>query len=365
MKKKSNHEKSIDELTPSAPVPPPSPLSMDEKPSATDTSPMPTSGPFFPLANDATSHEEISLMENDKYSQEIINEAKRVFNLEKLRDLKKDKNKLLEEAKAQINKLCQSIAALEVHGHLFKVSFLINLGYILNEIRPTFQNRAAYVNWRRNNFSGHSQEYFQHAHRLAEMGNTAIKYRSIGVNRLLEVDRLQRALGKSLDDLLKEHAFPDTNEDFGGELFKAHVDAIISYYRFIDAGVDLMTMGQALQMVQYDHKDFEVREVNRFKRKYDKATDKDAFLNKYVLNKMALTGNKMSKSMREESLNEILGELNDYFRKRSNHSEWLGDLKELLDRSIFNEAYGHLTWLRKKLKTRPPKDQKSSKKKKK
>jgi len=304
-------------------------------------------------------------MENDKYSEEIIHEAKRVFDPEKLRALEKeDRNKYYEEAKLQINKICQSIDALKVHTSLFEVTFLINLGYLLDAIYPTFQKRSSYTHWLENNFAGHSLEYFQHARRLAHMGETAIKFRSLGVNRLLEVDRLERDLGKPLDEILKEHSFLDTSEDLGGSLFKTQVDGILTYYRFIKAGVDNIKMEQALQLVQYSQKDIEVKEVKRCKKKYDEATDKNQFINKYVMDKMALTGDMVSKSVSQESLNKMLAELNDYFEKRVNHSEWLKNQKELLDLNIFYRAYGHLTWLKKKLRARPPKGQKSTKKKK-
>ena len=337
---------------------------MDEKPAITNTSPTPPASSFFPLASDSTSHIEISFMQNYKFSEEIINEARRVFDPEKLRALEGDKNKFLTEAKVQIDKLCQSINALNVHTSLFEVTFLINLGYLLDEIYPTFQKRSAYANWLKNNFSGHSLEYFQHARRLAQMGETAIKYRSLGVNRLLEADRLERDLGKSLDEILRDHSFFDTTQDSGGDLFKTHVDAIVSYYRFINAGVDKIKMEQVLQIVQYGHQAIEVKEVRRVKKRYDEAADKDAFLEKYVLDKMAFTGNETNKSVSEESLNKVLAELNDYFEKRLNDSEWLKDQRELLDLNIFYRAYGHLTWLRKKLRAHPPKGQKSTKKKK-
>lgn len=355
MEKKSKHEKSIDELTPAAPAPSFPPLGMDGNPPTTNILPTPLPTSFFPLLNDSTSHIEISSMENDKYSEEIINDARKVFNLEKLRGLRQDKNKFYKEAKIQINKLCQSIDALDAHNQLFKVTFLINLGYLLNEIEPTFQKKAAYINWRKNNFVGRSPEYFQHARRLSKMGETAIKYRSLGVNRLLDVDRLQRTLGKSLDEILKEHSFLDTAQDFSGELFKARVDAIITYYRFINAGVDNIKMEQALQLAQYFHKAVEVKEVNRFKKKYDEAADKDVFLEKYVMDKMALTEDEKSITVSEKSLDKMLSELNDYFEKRINDSEWLTDLKDLMDRNIFDKAYGHLTWLKKKLKHHPHK----------
>ena len=360
-----NNEKSIDQLTPPAAVPASSSSTMDEKPATTNTSPVPPPTSFFPLVNDSTSHVEISYMENYKYSEEIINEARRVFDPEKLRALEKeDRNKYYEEAKLQINKICRSIDALRVHTSLFEVTFLINLGYLLEEIYPTFPKRSGYANWLKHNFPDHSLEYFQHSLRLAHMGETAIKYRSLGVNRLLEVDRLERDLGKSLDEILKEHSFDDTTEDFGGSLFKTRIDAILTYYRFRKAGVDNIKMEQALQLAQYDHKDIEVKEVKRFKKKYDEAADKEVFINKYVMDKKALTGDGTIKSASEESLNKVLAELNNYFEKRLNDSEWLKDQKELLDLNIFYKAYGHLAWLKKKLKDRSRKRQKSGKKKK-
>ena len=362
MEKKFSHERPNEELVLSVPTSGASLLSVDEKPPTTNASPIPTPTPFFPLLNDSTSHVEISFMENHKYSAEIISEAKRVFNPEKLRGLKGDKNKYYEEAKFQINKLCRSIDALKGHTDLFEVTFLINIGYLLNEIRSMFQKTSGYVNWLKNNFAGRSLEYFQHARRLAAMGDTAIKYRSLGVNRLLEVDRLERSLGKSLDEILSSHSFLDTTEDFAGTLFKTRVDAILSYYRFIAEGVDNIKMDQVLQLVQYSHKDIEVKEVKRVKKKYDEATDKDTFMNQYVMDKGALAEGGTVRSVSEESLNKKLAELNAYFERRVNDSEWLENLEEVLDLNILDKAYGHLRWLRKKLGGRPHKRRKSGKK---
>jgi hypothetical protein len=196
------------------------------------------------------------------------------------------------------------------------------------------------------------------------MGDTAIKYRSLGVNRLLEVDRLERSLGKRLDEILREHSFLDTTQDFAGSLFKTRIDAILTYYRFIAEGIDNIKMEQVLQLVQYSHKDIEVKEVKRFKKKYDEATDKDTFINKYVMDKAALTGDGTIKSVSEESLNKMLADVNNYFERRVNDSEWLENLEEVLDLNIFHNAYGHLTWLKKKLRARPHMRQKSGKKKK-
>jgi hypothetical protein len=170
---------------------------------------------------------------------------------------------------------------------------------------------------------------------------------------------------KSLDEILREHSFLDTTEDLAGSQFKTRIDAILSYYRFIAEGIDNIKMDQVLQLVQYSHKDIEVKEVKRFKKKYDEATDKNAFLDKYIMDKMYFEGTKVARTPSGESLNKLLAELNEYFgAKDPNDAEWIKEETEFLDRNIFYVAYGHLAWLKKKLKESPQKTKKSSKKKK-
>lgn len=337
MKTKSNDKKSVSDV---------------KKEPSSKISPALPVGSFFPLVNDSTSHLEISFMQNDNYSKEIIDGAKRVFNLEKLRGLSDNHDKYLKEAKLQLNKLCQSIMGLKVHTDLFTVTFMINLGYLLKEIRPTFKTDATYYTWLTHNSGGYSFGYFQHAIKLADMGETAINYRSLGVNRLLEVERLERDLGKSFDEILKEHLFLDTTKDFDGSQFKTHVDAIISYYRLKKKGIDQVKWEQVLQTVQYNHRDIEVREVNRIKKGYDKAPDKNEFLDQYVQEKMTISEPKASRSVSEKSLNLMLAMINEYFEQKGRTNfEWIKEQKKLLgDSSLLDTAYKNLAWLKKKLR---------------
>jgi hypothetical protein len=228
----------------------------------------------------------------------------------------------------------------------------MNVGYILNEIEPKFKDKSAYANWRAHNFN-RTPEYFQHAKRLIGMGKTAETFRSLGISRLLEVDRLQRDLNKSLEDILKEHSFLDTADDLAGSLFKIKVDSIISYYRFVKAGVDTITLPHVHQLVQFTHEDIPVKEVDRFKRIYDKAPDKDALLTQYVLDKGVITSQEPSTSAVGNSLNSMLADINIYFEnKGTNNSDWVNQQQELLDRNILKTAYDNLKWLIKKLKKR-------------
>jgi hypothetical protein len=332
---------------------------------ATGTPSLPQPRPFIAPMSDSTSHIEISVMHNDKFSEEIIQEAGRVFDLKKLRALGGDNNRFLAEAKLQINKMWHSIEALGVHTDLFIVTFQINLGYLLDEVESAFSpHKFKYTNWLRNNFGDERFRYFQQARQLVRMGDTAVKYRSLGKNRLLDVDRLQKTLNLSFEEILKKHPFIDTTQDLDGDLWKAHVDSIITFYRFKTEGVDNVKFDQASQMASYDHKAVEVKTAKKFKKEWDKAGDKDALLDKYVLDKMAGTAEKKTRATSGDSLNRLLAVVNSYFETRDiNDAEWIEEQRELLDQAIFYKAYGHLAWLKKKLKKSPSKSKKSRKKK--
>ncbi len=84
-----------------------------------------------PLAMDGTSHTEISIMQNEYYSREIIQGAREVFNLNKLDEEKnkdaEEKNinneRFLAEGEKQIFAMWHSIEALTTHNTLFVVLF--------------------------------------------------------------------------------------------------------------------------------------------------------------------------------------------------------------------------------------------------
>lgn len=317
------------------------------------------------LANDSTSHIEISGMGNVHYGPQIVNGVAEVVNPQKLGELLADRHRLLAEAKVQIDKLWEATQGFEAHNNLFKVTFHIKVGEVLKGVRPIFSNDAGYTSWLRDTFGAGRLEYFRHSVRLADMGKTAWKYRSLGVNRLLEVGRMEKILKKSLDKILEEHGFPDTSLDLGGDLFKVTADSIITLYRFKNEGVTNITLDQASQMVQFIHEDIPVKEIKRFKKKYDEAPEKDAFLDKYIMDKMYVEGTKLARTPSGDSLNRILATFNEFFEEKDiGDVAWIKEEREILDRQIFYDAYGHISWIKKKLIDPQKKPKKTSKRRK-
>ena len=83
-----------------------------------------------------TSLVEISQMGNVHYSREIIESTEVASDLDKLRTLKKDKQKFLEWEREMLNRLCGGKDALGVHDD----AFLIKVGIILSEIKTAFKD---------------------------------------------------------------------------------------------------------------------------------------------------------------------------------------------------------------------------------
>ena len=106
------------------------------------------------LAMDTTSVNEFKFVDNTKYSQEIIDGARAVYNPDKLESLKtqQDLTEFYAEGKSQILAQWHADQALNVHTDMFRVVFQINVGEILNTIEPTFKKKADYTAWIKDNF---------------------------------------------------------------------------------------------------------------------------------------------------------------------------------------------------------------------
>ena len=85
---------------------------------------------------DGTAHTEISSMRNIHYSREIIKSTEADTDLDKLRTLKKDKQKFLKWEREMLNRLCGGKDALGVHDD----ALLIKVGIILSEIKTAFKD---------------------------------------------------------------------------------------------------------------------------------------------------------------------------------------------------------------------------------
>lgn len=301
-------------------------------------------------AMNGTPHTEISIMANEKYSQEIIEDSKKQYDLKKLRELKaKDREKFLEEAERQVNSLWHSVQALVTHTDLFLVTFQIAMGKILEEVESSFEKKSQYISWFKNRFGDKHIRYFEQARQLARMGDFAKDNASWGKTRLLQIDRLRLSLKKDLNEILGRYKFPDTSQDRDGVLTTEQVDGIITLERFKKAGINDIGIDGAKLLASYNHKPVEVGTINKLKSKLHRAKNKKEFLDQFIMNKMVLPGGG-SKEVKKESLNKLLANLADYQRGVDiNDESWLKAQRKTISREILINAYGFIRGLMKKL----------------
>ncbi|MEI6125587.1 MAG: hypothetical protein WCQ99_03450, partial [Pseudomonadota bacterium] len=193
----------------------------------------------FDINMDGTSHTGISLDNNENYSANILRDWKDAHKPLLLQQYLKEKKfaEFLEEGRSQIQKLSDCIFGLNTHNDKFLVLIMCDEGDVLTMVEKHLGKKSAFTKWRRGNFLHRHVRNFQQAQQLANMGDFARMYASFGRDRLLSVDALKKFLGISIAKLLKLHPFPDTAGDFDGELFRHHVDAILTLYRLKDAGI--------------------------------------------------------------------------------------------------------------------------------
>jgi len=306
------------------------------------------------LVMDATSHIEISTMLNRKYSNEIVKNAIKVFNLEKLNKLKAKKLPLyLKEGERQIKELWRCIEALDVHTVMFTVSFLIAIGKILNDIEDEIGKKSEYMKWLKGNFGYKHLRYFQHAKQLQKMGDFARTYASLGKNRLLEFDRLKKELKKSYPAILSAHPFEDTTADFDGVLFKEHVDSIITYHRLLDAGIDFIDFDQAALIAAYLHSPIKVKHAKNVKEwlgKYDETDDKKKAFDFYVFNKGSFLDTDPNSPRKSISLTQYIADLVVFSEKADiDNDQWIQEQKEKISDGELVKVYQFISRLAEKL----------------
>jgi hypothetical protein len=262
------------------------------------------------LTMDSTSVLEISRMANEKYSNELMRNAFKIFNFQKLQKLKeKNPNKYLEEGKRQILTLTQCIESMITHTALFNVALLIAIGKILNDIEKTFKKKSDYMAWLRDNFGHRHMRYFQHAKQLERMGDFARANAGLGKNRLLEWDRLEKDPLQSYDDILKLHPFEDITADHDGVLFKEHVDSIISCRRLIDAGIKDIEFDQAALIAAHSGGSITVKKAESIAAWLETMDDKAQALDDLILNKLTSPYGSEPIGSRPVSLTKHIAEL--------------------------------------------------------
>jgi hypothetical protein len=289
---------------------------------------MVASGPptqTHPMTMDGTAVVEISQMLNLKYSDEIVKKAAKVFNVKKLKQLKVNKfGAYLDEGKKQVLGLWHCIEALTVHTELFKVTFLIAIGKILNDIEDAFGAKSKYMKWLRKNFGHKNLRYFQHAKQLEKMGDFARAYASLGKNRLLEFARLHSEPLERNHNLLNQYPFEDITADHDGVLFKEHVDGIITLHRLNDAGVDSIEFDQAVLMAAQSSGALTVKRAECLSALLADIEDKKQALDDLILNKMDFPHGNQEPETRPTSLTMHFADLIKYSEKADIESDaWI------------------------------------------
>ncbi len=287
------------------------------------------------LSMDSTSHIEISVMQNEYYSKEIIEKARKAFSIERLKAQKSDKD-FLAEGEKQILTLWHSIEALTIHNTLFVVLFLISIGEILNEIKSTIKPHD-FAKWRRRVFHYKHERYLQQAQQIAKMGLFAKQYASMGKTRLIALDHLRRVqdvdsckklfdqnpppeeVTDSLEseEAIREHPFPDSTEDIEGTLLKEHVDAMITFHRLKNTGINFVTFDQAFLLAAYHKNAIGIKtaqKISSWLEIYKDTRTKKKWFNIFVMDKGKFPDKREVFSKSGDSLNQLLANLIGYIR---------------------------------------------------
>jgi hypothetical protein len=305
-------------------------------------------------------------IQNVKYAEEQITEAREAFNLDKLKaEKEKGVSEFLSEGQNQILKLWHCIISLDTHNTLFIVLFLIYIGEILNVIKSTIESESSpreFVKWRREAFHYKHERYLQQAQQLARLGDFAKRFAAMGKQRLLDLDRLRKQLNKeSCDELFGEHKipeevtesmpsnddlkkdpFPDISDDLEGDLLRQHVDAVITKNRFKTEKVDSVTFDQAFLLAAYNEGPVPIKDVkkiiNFLNTRKNKQTKK-RLLNLLVMDKGKIPSDRSSSPKSGMSLNQLLINFVDYCRdKNFSDGDWIASQKKLLEEDLFLET---------------------------
>ncbi len=286
---------------------------------------------------DGTAHTEISFMRNENYSTEIIQGALSAYDLTKLVELRDqtDLSDFYSEGKTQILKMWQAEQALMVHTDLFSVKFQINMGKILNEIEKTFKKRSGYAQWIKDNFEDKHIRYFQQAKQLADMGDFAKRYASLGKNRLLALDHIRKVeKRRECEALFEEHPLPDTADDEGGEGLKRHIDAVITMHRLKNEGLRFVNFEQALLIAGFNKEAISVKTAEDLREWLSKQDESErmSLFDQYVQAGLTYPEDRPYMPGPSVTLNKIFADfLHMYGPHNLEDDFWIEQQRELID----------------------------------
>ena len=284
---------------------------------------------------DSTAAEEFTIVDNTKYSDEIINEARASYDIEKLSTLKlnTDLTEFYAEGKSQILAQWHADQALNVHTDMFRVVFQINVGEILNTIEPTFKKKADYTAWIKDNFEDKHIRYLQQARQLADMGDFARNYAAAGKNRLLALENLRKVeKKKECEALFNNYPLPDMTEDGDGQLLKRQIDSIITLHRLRKAGLRSATFEQAALIASYNQDAMAVKTAEEVSTWLEQNPEEErpALFDRYIQDEMTYPSEHPYTPAPKASLDKILADLlNCYGSANLDDDAWIAKQREL------------------------------------
>ena len=287
------------------------------------------------LAMDTTSVNEFKFVDNTKYSQEIIDGARAVYNPDKLESLKtqQDLTEFYREGKSQILAQWHADQALNVHTDMFRVIFQINVGEILNTIEPTFKKKAEYTAWIKDNFEDKHIRYLQQARQLADLGDFARNYAAAGKNRLLALENLRKVeKKKECEALFNNYPLPDMTEDGDGQLLKRQIDSIITLHRLRKAGLRSATFEQAALIASYNQDAMAVKTAEEVSTWLEQNPEEErpALFDRYIQDEMTYPSEHPYTPAPKASLDKILADLlNCYGSANLDDDAWIAKQREL------------------------------------
>jgi hypothetical protein len=327
---------------------------------------------FREIYSDSTNLIDVSIMQNDGFSSELLRNANDCYDINQVVELRKAGNNEACRTKVerQVKALEKSRHGLNMYNAKYGCIILYQQGVLMEEAEKSFKKKGEYTEWRGKKFPNQHIRTLQHAAKLAKMGPDVLLYAALGVARMLALDTLKNNTeGLDLKAIEQKHPFPDLSEDENGDLFCEHADAIITLYRLETdgkesrlKGITFVTFDQAALIVAIKKEAIRVKDADSLKRVIADEANKPAFFGRYLLNK-AVLNNKPSEE-KIFSLDSLLGEfLSNCTDEKLDDEVWVESHKAKFTESTIVDAYNRIKSIAKKFNINLENDQPTNEKK--
>jgi hypothetical protein len=301
--------------------------------------------------SDSTSILEISQEQSDGFSSDILKQAKKDYDIDKVRKLIKSgkKEKSLEEIGQQVKGLENARHSIGIHSKKFECILLYQQGVLMNEAEDFLGKKKAFIKWREKIFQNQHLRTLQQAQKLAKIGPEVLDYSAMGKARILALNALRKNV-KDIDfeELVKKYPFPDLSKDENGNEFSEHGDAIITLYRLRAKRqvkgikkIPFVTFVQAQLIAAIKKEAIKVRDADRLKKAIAKESDQKAFFERYLLNKAVLSNKEAEEKV--PSLDSLLAKfLTNCTDKKLEDKKWVESHKDKFSKDTILDAYNRI-----------------------